>query len=229
MSGVAWSAATAAWMGLLCAISPCPLASSIAAVGFLARRASGTGKALADGVAYALGRTLAYAGIGALLSAGLAAASPLSHLLQKHLNMLLGPLLVIMAAFLLDLIRPPFHNGAADGSFLQRAMARLGALGPLFLGMMFALSFCPASAAIYFGGLLPMMAASSAPLLLSCAFGIATGLPVLLFACLLVFCAEKVGNTLHCLSSLGKWFQQATGTVFLALGVWLTILVTLGL
>ena len=74
-----------------------------------------------------------------------------------------------------------------------------------------------------------MMATSSAPLLLSCAFGIATGLPVLLFAGLLVFCAEKVGNAFHCLSSLGKWFQQATGTVLLALGVWLTIRVTLAL
>ena len=97
-------------MGLLCAISPCPLASSVAAVGFLARRASGTGKALADGVAYALGRTLAFAGIGALLTAGLAAAPRLYHLLQKHLNMLLGPILVIMAAFLLDLVRPPFSR-----------------------------------------------------------------------------------------------------------------------
>lgn len=217
---------TAAWLGLLCAISPCPMATNVAAVSFLARDAGNPWRTLLSGLLYASGRVLAYLLVSALLLGGLAAAPSLSHALQKYMNLLMGPLLVLVSIPLLDLVMIPWPKAMGDG-FSARIAAKGGAFGAFLLGMLFALSFCPSSAALFFGRLLPMTFSTGCPLTLVLAFGLATAFPVLLGAFLLAFCTSRLGVVFGRIAAAEVWLRRLTGIAFLLIGLWMTFAVTL--
>ena len=168
---------SALWLGLLTSVSPCPLATNIAAVSFLARRMHSRPKAVAGALVYAFGRALVYTLIGLLLALGLAAAPTLSHFLQSSLLPFLGPILILVALVLIGWLTLPLDFGF-NGSGTASRLARHGLLGELLLGMLFALSFCPVSAALFFGTLLPIGLASPLPLPVFAVYGAGTALPV---------------------------------------------------
>ena len=172
---------TAAWLGLLTAISPCPLATNIAAVSFLGRHASRPRRAVAAGLAYVVGRTVTYAILAAALAAGLMASARVSRALGRFASLLVGPLLVVAGAIVLGLLPVPSFGRGGPG-LADRLGKRGDVLGALLLGAVFALSFCPSSAAIFFGGLLPLSAKSGSVVGVPIAYGLATGAPVAVFA-----------------------------------------------
>jgi len=214
---------TAAWLGFLCSISPCPLATNIAAISFVGRKVGKVGAVLGAGLLYTLGRTLTYAVLGMLLVGGLSAAAELSHVLQKYMNLLMGPLLILVAMVLLGMIRFGAGSGGGFGEAVRRRAEKFGVCGAFLLGVLFALSFCPTSAALFFGSLLPLAVRLESGFLLPGVFGIATGLPVLFFAFLLAFSANRVGRAYHRLAGFEVWAQRITGVVFLAAGFYLTL------
>lgn len=218
---------TAVWLGFLCSISPCPLATNIAAISFVSRRVGKVGMVLSSGILYMFGRTLAYTVLGIILVEGVAAAPELSHLLQKYMNMLIGPFLIVAAMVLLNLLKLN-SNGSSLGEAMQKRVEKSGVLGAFLLGVIFALSFCPSAAALFFGGLLPLAIKMQSGFVLPSVFGIATGLPVLLFAFLLAFSAHKVGKTYNKLARFEIWAQRITGVVFLLIGLYMTLTITLG-
>ena len=114
---------TAAWLGFLCSISPCPLATNIAAISFVSRKVGKVGVVLSAGVLYTLGRTITYAILGILLVGGLSAAPELSHLLQKYMNLLMGPFLLL----------PQFNTCSSSGVFDRLLMKKSFDLLRLFL------------------------------------------------------------------------------------------------
>ena len=138
---------TAVWLGLLTSISPCPLATNIAAISYIGRRVNSPRQVLLSGALYTLGRTLAYIVLGAFLVASVLSVSQLSMFLQKYMNKLLGPLLIVVGMFLLDLIQLN-TSGAGMNEGLRRRVDALGLWGALPLGVVFALTFCPVSAAL---------------------------------------------------------------------------------
>ena len=223
MSEFILAGVTAAWLGFLCSISPCPLATNIAAISFVGRKVGRVGAVLGAGLLYTLGRTLTYAVLGMLLVGGLTAASELSHVLQKYMNLLMGPLLILVAMVLLGLIRFNTGSGGGLGEAVRRRAEKFGVCGAFLLGVVFALSFCPTSAALFFGSLLPLAVRMESGFVLPGVFGIATGLPVLLFAFLLAFCANRVGRTYNRLAGFEVWAQRITGVVFLAAGFYMTL------
>lgn len=211
----------AAYLGVLCAISPCPLATNIAAVGFVSRGLS-PARTLLGGLLYAAGRAAVYVLIAVVLVNGLAAAPELSHVLQKHMNRAMGPILVIVATMLLGLIRLPSF-GPGRFSAVQRRLADSGLAGAFLLGAFFALAFCPTSAALYFGSLMPLVIDNSSPLLLSSVFGAASALPVVVFSLLIAAGVRKVGALFGRITELEKWLRLVTGAIFLVIGVGLTL------
>lgn len=225
----------AGWLGLLCSVSPCPLAGNVAAVGFLSRRVGSPWRVLTYGALFALGRSLAYVLVGVVLLAGQMAVPSVALWLQKYMNLLLGPLLVLVSMSLLGLLRGVLVplSGGGDGGGRRRLLERLaegGWLGSLMLGMVLALTFCPTSAALFFGQLVPrMMSSPGRSVALGMSFGVMSGLPVLASAVALVFFAGRLGRMLGCLAAVEVWMRRMTGWLFLALGVWLTCRVTLGL
>lgn len=213
--------AVAAYLGVLCAISPCPLATNIAAVGFVSRGLS-PAWTLLGGLLYAAGRAAVYVLIAVALVNGLAAAPELSHVLQKHMNRAMGPILVIVATVLLGLIPLPSF-GSGRFSAVQKRLANSGFTGAFLLGAFFALAFCPTSAALYFGSLMPLVIDNSSPLLLSSVFGAASALPVVVFSLLIAAGVRKVGALFGRITELEKWLRLVTGVVFLVVGVGLTL------
>lgn len=228
MSEYILAAATAAWLGFLCSISPCPLATNIAAISFVGRKVGKVGAVLGAGLLYTLGRTLTYVALGVILVGGLTAAPELSHVLQKYMNLLMGPLLILVAMVLLNLIKFTPGSGGGLGEAMRRRMETCGMFGAFLLGVVFALSFCPTSAALFFGSLLPLAVKMESGFALPGIFGIATGLPVLLFAFMLAFCANKVGRAYNSLSKFEVWAQRITGAVFLLVGIGMTLTITIG-
>jgi cytochrome c biogenesis protein CcdA len=216
------ASASAFWLGILTSISPCPLATNIAAVSFIGRRADGTLKAALSGLAYSLGRALAYTGLGAVVVLGLLSIPGVSNFLQRYMNQLLGPLLILVGMYLLGLLGFTLATSVGSQSLRERA-AGGGLWGAGFLGILFALSLCPVSAALFFGSLVPLAVAQNSKILLPMLYGIGTGLPVVVVAALLSGGERTLGSALHQLDKVQKWALRITGAVFIGVGIYLTI------
>lgn len=215
-------AGSALWLGLLTSISPCPLATNIAAISFVGRSAGKPSAVLLSGLLYTLGRVLAYALLGALVVASVLSAPGVSVWLQRNLNLFLGPLLVLVGMVLLGLIELPVSTGAGLAAFHDRVQ-KLGILGAGLLGLLFALSFCPVSAALFFGSLIPLAISEQSPLLLPAVYGVGTGVPVLAFALILIFGAKSLGTAFQKLTGIERWLRQGTGIAILLIGIYLTL------
>jgi cytochrome c biogenesis protein CcdA len=153
-----------------------------------------------------------------LLVGSLLSAPSLSQVLQKHMNMALGPVLIVVGLILLEVIRLPTGTGGGLSAALQNKADSLGIGGAGLLGMVFALSFCPTSAALFFGSLLPLAVQQQSSLLIPGIYGLATGLPVLLFALLLAFGANKVAQAFNRITAFERWARRLTGVLFLVVG-----------
>ena len=222
MTGFLLAGASAFWLGILTSISPCPLATNIAAISFIGRRAEGAMKATLSGLAYSLGRALAYMALGAVVVLGLLSVPGLSNFLQRYMNKLLGPLLILVGMYLLGLLGFTLTTSVGSQSLRERA-AGSGIWGAGFLGILFALSLCPVSAALFFGSLIPLAVAQESKVLLPMLYGIGTGLPVVAVAALLSLGERTLGRILHRLDAVQRWAQLATGAIFILVGIYLSI------
>ncbi len=210
--------ATAFWLGILTSISPCPMAANIAAMSFLGKRTGGARPVLISSLSYVLGRMVAYVVIGAIVVAGLLSIPGVSNFLQKYMNRILGPVLIVAGVFLLEWIRF-YIPGLSAGSRLQTRAERGGLWGPLVLGIVLALTFCPVSAALFFGSLIPLSVQHHSPLVFPAIYGIGTGLPVVVFAVLIAMGTQWVGRAFNRLTVFDKWARRITGIIFIAVGV----------
>ena len=215
-------AATALWLGILTSISPCPLATNIAAISFVGRRLGSPREVFWTGVVYTLGRMLTYVALGILLVASVNSVPLVSQLLQKYMNKILGPILILVGMFLLDMLTLSFASPGLSEE-MQYQIATWGVWGAGLLGMVFALSFCPVSAALFFGSLLPLAIKYESSVLLPSLYGVATGLPVLIFAILVAFGAQSLGRAFNELARIEWWARRITGAVFVVVGVYYSL------
>lgn len=222
-----WLAAgSALWLGVLTSISPCPLSTNIAAVSYVGRQLSSTRTVLISGVLYAAGRSLAYVVLGAAAVWSLMSVFEVSNFLQGGFNRTLGPLLVVVGLLLLGVFKLNLPNrGVSKG--LQERVDRSGIWGAALLGVVFALSFCPVSAGLFFGSLVPMATEQSSPVLLPLLYGVGTALPVLVFSVLIAAGANWLGRALDRVQSFEIWARRVTAGVFIVVGVYETLRSTL--
>jgi cytochrome c-type biogenesis protein len=218
VSGALGGILAALWLGILTSISPCPLATNIAAISYIGRRVERPGLVLLSGLLYTLGRTLTYSALGVLIVAGLLAIPSVSTFLQKYMHLLLGPLLIIAGMFLLELISFK-RSGGGVSEGLQRQVNRSGVWGALVLGVVFALTFCPTSAALFFGSLIPLAVEQRSSVILPAVYGIGTALPVIAFAVLIALGMQYVARAFNILQHVELWARRVTGVVFIAVGI----------
>ncbi|HOI90563.1 MAG TPA: aromatic aminobenezylarsenical efflux permease ArsG family transporter [Candidatus Rifleibacterium sp.] len=216
------SITTAAWLGILTAISPCPLASNVAAISFIGRQMQSRAAVLFSGLLYTSGRTLAYVVLGALLSSGLLAGGELSRFLQKYVNEILGPLLILLGMVLLNLIGGGISIQMA-GEGIQNKVQQHGILYAFPLGVLFALSFCPVSAGLFFGALIPLAVSSNSALVLPALYGVGTAIPVVIFAGLIAFGGKWLGKTFNALNRIEYFVRTATGLIFILVGLYYSL------
>ncbi|MEW6182999.1 MAG: aromatic aminobenezylarsenical efflux permease ArsG family transporter [Bacillota bacterium] len=213
------NAGLALWLGILTSISPCPLATNIAAISFIGRRVGNTRLVLLSGLLYAIGRMAVYLALGILIVASVLSIPEVSNFLQKYMHKLLGPLLIIVGMFLLELIRFNF-GGFGVSERVQQRVERSGIWGAWLLGVVFALSFCPVSAALFFGSLIPLSVKHGSSVLLPSLYGIGTALPVVVFAFLVAFAAQLVGRIFNQLTQIEWWVRRITGGIFIVVGIY---------
>ena len=218
----ALGATSALWLGILTSISPCPLATNIAAISYIGRRVDNVRYVFLTGLLYTFGRTLAYLALGVLLVAGVLSIPQVSLFLQTYMSKLLGPILILVAMFLLNLIHVGFA-GSGMSNTMQKRVDALGIWGALLLGIVFAMSFCPVSAVLFFGSLIPLSVSVNSSVLLPAIYGVGTAVPVLIFAGLIAYSAQSVGKAFNRLTQIEWWARRITGLVFLALGLYYSL------
>ena len=220
--GVPLAITTAAWLGILTSISPCPLATNIAAITFIGRRVDSPRASVATGLLYTLGRTLVYVVLAALLVSSLLSAPVVSHVLQKYMNKILGPLLILVGMLLVGLI--DFNvKGSGLAARLGKRVETWGIWSGLALGVVFALSFCPGSAALFFASLIPLAVKYESAFALPTVYGAGTALPVLAFAILLVVSTNAVGRAYDRITQFEWWARRVTGVIFIGIGVYFSL------
>jgi cytochrome c biogenesis protein CcdA len=106
---------------------------------------------------------------------------------------------------------------------LQKRVDAIGIWGALLLGAVFALSFCPVSAALYFGSLIPLAVKANSSVVLPIVYGIGTALPVMVFAVLLALSAQSVGKAYNILAKIEWWARIITGWIFILLGLYFSL------
>lgn len=213
-----WPFLSAFLLGLMTAISPCPLATNITAVGYISKDIENRKKVFFNGLVYTLGRAITYTAIGIIFFFGVSKFQ-VAGALQEWGEKLLGPLLVIIGIFMLDIIKINFP-GLGNLTEKMSEKSRSGFWGVLLLGIVFALAFCPYSGVLYFGMLIPMTISSASGLYLPVIFALATGIPVIIFAWFLAFSVGQVGSIYNNVKIFEKWFRRIIGVVFILVGLY---------
>lgn len=212
---------TAFLLGLLTAISPCPLATNITAIGFISKDIGNRNKFFLGGLLYTLGRVVAYTVLGIILISILKEGSSMFSLqkgISKYGEILIAPVLIFVGVFMLfgDRLNLPKFGFSGTG----KAEKLKGNLGSLLLGVLFALAFCPTSGLFYFGMLIPMSAAEPGGYLLPIVYAVATGLPVILVAWILAYSVAGIGKFYNRIQVFQKWFNRVVAVLFIAVGIY---------
>jgi len=216
-----WPILTAFLLGLMTAISPCPLATNISAIAFIGKNITDKKTVLLKGVIYTLGRAFTYTAIGLLFFFGLGEVG-LSGFFQRYGEKILGPVLVIIGLFMLGVFK---LNIPGIGKLTEKMenQAGKGYWGVFLLGAVFALAFCPYSGVLYFVMLIPMTVASAQGLYLPVVFAIATGLPVILFAWMIAYAVGSVGTIYNKIKVFELWFRRVVAVLFIGVGIYYMI------
>lgn len=213
-------------LGLMTAISPCPLATNIAAVGYIGKSLSSTKRVMLGGLMYALGRVVSYSALGIAIVAiirGGSSAFGLQKFISDWGERAVGPLMLLIGLFMLFGSRLKLNGfGISNGG---ESLADKGGIGAFLLGAMFAMAFCPTSAVFYFGMLIPMSVTATEGYILPTVFGLATSIPVILVAWIIAFGANGIGKFYKSMNKIQKWLNIIVGILFVAIGIYyITIL-----
>lgn len=214
-----WSAL---WLGILTSISPCPLATNIAAISYIGRKVGNARHVFLTGLLYTLGRTLAYLALAVVLVASVLSVPQIAMALQKYMHLVLGPILIIVGMFLMGLIELNI-SGKGMSAGLQKRVDAMGIWGALLLGVVFALTFCPTSAALFFGSLVPLSLKVNSSVVLPAMYGVGTALPVMVFAVILATSAQAVGTAYNVLAKIEWWARMLTGLIFIVVGLYFSL------
>jgi len=205
-------------LGLMTAISPCPLATNITAVGFIGKELENRNRVFINGLLYTLGRAISYTAIALVIYFG-ADQFKFSGFFQLYGEKVLGPLLILIGLFMLDLIKIKFPGLSRLTSKMENK-SRFGYFDSILLGMIFALAFCPYSGVLYFGMLIPMTITSASGLWLPFVFAIATGIPVVIFSWILAFSVGSIGGVYNKVKHFEGWFRKVVALLFIAVGIY---------
>ena len=206
-------------LGLLTAISPCPLATNITATAYIAKTITSKRKILLSGLLYTLGRMFTYTTLGALIYFG-ASKFQVAKLFQGNAEKFIGPVMVLIGLIMLDIIQLNFLSNGNLTQTLSDKFKDKGILGSFLLGLVFALAFCPYSGALFFAMLIPMTLSASAGLVLPVVFSIGTGLPVIFFAYVIAFSMGKMGGYFKAIQKVEKVMRIGAGVTFLLTGLY---------
>ncbi|WP_297091258.1 aromatic aminobenezylarsenical efflux permease ArsG family transporter [uncultured Draconibacterium sp.] len=212
-------------LGLMTAISPCPLATNITAIGFISKDIESKRKVFTSGLVYTLGRGISYTAIGILFFLG-ASQFNLEGFFQTWGEKILGPLLIVIGLFMLGVLKLTIPGIGSLTEKMENKQNK-GFWGVLLLGIVFALAFCPYSGVLYFGMLIPMTISSASGLYLPMVFALATGIPVIIFAWLIAFSVGSIGGFYNKMKNFEIWFRRVVAVLFIGVGIYYCVVMFL--
>lgn len=216
---------TAFILGLLTAVSPCPLTTNITAIGFIGKDIENRHRIFINGLLYTLGRILTYTVLGFILIPILregASMFAVQKAVSQYGEILIAPLLIVIGIYMLDLIKLNIPKISINGECVKKRTK--GSWGALFLGILFSLAFCPSSGIFFFGMLIPLSAAEAGGYLLPVVYAIATGLPVILVAWVLAYSVAGLGKFYNRIQVFEKWFRKIVAILFIAVGIYYAVM-----
>jgi len=219
---------SAFWLGILTSISPCPLATNIAAITYIGKRVDRPAMVLLSGVMYTVGRMVTYIALGVLVVSSVLSIPEVAMFLQQNMNKFLGPILIVVGILLLGIFNIRFPGGGVSDKLTGR-VEKWGIWGAGALGLLFALSFCPVSAALFFGSLIPLAVDHQSSIVMPTVYGIGTALPVAAFAILIALGARFRGSAFNKICVFESWARRITAIVFNLVGIYYSLIYLLGM
>ena len=215
------------FIGLMTAISPCPLATNITAIAYASKRINNSKHTLIVGFLYTFGRMFTYVLLASLIVWFGLNTQFISLFLQKYGEKILGPLLIILGVVMLDVLKFKFLKESNKLNKLKEKLADKGFLGSFLLGVIFALAFCPFSAVLFFGMLIPLALRAGDGLIIPSIFAFATGLPVIIFSFVLVFSISKLSAIMNKVQLFEKWTRKIVSIIFIIVGIYYSAVIYL--
>ena len=210
------------FIGLMTALSPCPLATNITAIAYASKKIGDGKKTLWTGFIYTLGRMFTYVLLASLIVYVGVNVQAISLFLQKYGERILGPLLIFIGLVMFNVIKLPSLKSGERMDNLKEKLSEKGYFGAFVLGVLFALAFCPFSAVLFFGMLIPLALKFSDGILIPSVFALATGLPVIIFAFILTFSVSKLGKIMNKVQTFEKYMRFIIALVFVIIGIYYT-------
>lgn len=208
------------FIGLMTAISPCPLATNITAVAYVSKKIDNSKHTILVGFLYTLGRMFTYVALASLIVWFGLQTQTISLFLQKYGEKILGPLLLIIGIIMLDIFKFHFFKSNNKLNKLKERLADKGFLGSFLLGVIFALAFCPFSAVLFFGVLIPLALRVGDGLAIPAVFAFATGLPVIIFSIILTKGVSKLGKIMNRVQTFELWMRKTVAVIFIMVGLY---------
>lgn len=204
-------------LGIMTSISPCPLATNITAIAFISKDIKTVQHTILKALFYTLGRGLAYTILAVFIFWGVSVFS-IANIFEGWGDKLLGPILILIALFMLGIIKIDFNIKNSNLEKFKQWLASKGYIGSMFLGSLFALAFCPYSGVLFFSMLIPLTLSTSEGLLLPPIFALGTGIPVIIFSFLIVISLEKVGRVFKIMQKIEKVMRYIVASIFMLSG-----------
>ena len=210
------------FIGLMTSLSPCPLATNITAIAYASKKVGDGKKTLLTGFIYTLGRMFTYVLLASLIVYIGVNVQAISLFLQKYGERILGPLLICISLVMLNIIKLPSLKSGKNINKIKEKLSEKGYLGSFLLGVLFALAFCPFSAVLFFGMLIPLALQYSDGFLIPSVFALATGLPVIIFAFILTFSVSKLGKIMNKVQTFERYMRYIIAIIFFIVGIYYT-------
>jgi cytochrome c biogenesis protein CcdA len=212
---------TAFLLGILTSVSPCPLATNITAIAYISKDIKTPSYTILSGFFYTLGRGISYTLLATLIYFGISSFQ-IANIFQGWGDKVLGPVLIIIGLVLFGVIKMNFSAKSETVEKIKVWLSTKGYIGSLFLGMLFALAFCPYSGVLFFGVLIPLVLKTPGGLLLPPLFALGTGLVVIVFSFLIAFSMQAVGKAFHAVQKIEKWLRYGVASIFILTGLYYT-------
>ncbi len=219
LSGISLPGFSAFMLGVMASIGPCTLATNLAALAYISRRISDRRFAVTSGALYTLGRMITYSVLGMLIIYAGLSIPLIANFLQDFGEKATGPLLILVGLIMLFLDRISFGEHNSTVANAAGRLADMGLMGALPLGIVLALAFCPYSAVLFFGVLIPLAFQTKGGVGLPALFALGTSLPVLLFGTMLTLGVTGAAKWINAISSAEKNIRIAMAILFIVIGL----------
>jgi cytochrome c biogenesis protein CcdA len=217
------------FIGLMMAISPCPMATNITAIAYISKKLERGKKTLMVGLFYALGRMITYVAIASFIVWFGLNMQTISFMLREYGEKLLGPLLICIGVVMLDILKINLPGSSLKLNETKEKLSKEGFAGSFILGAVFSLAFCPFSAVLFFGMLIPLAIKSSDAIVIPAVFAMATSLPVIIFSLILVYGVSTLSSVVNQVQMFERWMRRIVSILFILVGAYYTLSVTLGM